>query len=107
MSGNFLTDSCCLETDRSEAFHNFCNFTLYLKTIQILTMQINFYRITGILFLFLLLVVNTTGFAGNQNVSAIRAMQLFDAGNYAEAEKMFGILLEEEPRNPMLNYYYG
>ena len=70
-------------------------------------MQINFYRITGILFLFLLLVVHTTGFAGNQNVSAIRAMQLFDAGNYAEAEKMFGILLEEEPRNPMLNYYYG
>ncbi len=34
-------------------------------------------------------------------------MQLFDAGNFAEAEKFFKVLLEEDPGNPMLNYYYG
>ena len=71
------------------------------------TMQsnINSFRLTC--FLFLLFAGNLVVFAGGQDVSAVRAMQLFDAGNYPEAEKMFRLLLEEDPGNPMLNYYYG
>jgi tetratricopeptide (TPR) repeat protein len=62
-------------------------------------------RLTFIVFL--LFAAKVTIFAGTQDVSAVKAMQLFDAGNFTEAERMFGILLEEEPQNPMLNYYYG
>ncbi|HDR50120.1 MAG TPA: hypothetical protein ENN90_00665, partial [Mariniphaga anaerophila] len=67
--------------------------------------NINSFRLTC--FLFLLFAGNLVVFAGGQDVSAVRAMQLFDAGNYPEAEKMFRLLLEEDPGNPMLNYYYG
>jgi tetratricopeptide (TPR) repeat protein len=58
-------------------------------------------------FLFLLFAGNLLVFAGGQDISAVKAMQLFDAGNYPEAEKMFSHLLKEDPGNPMLNYYYG
>ncbi|MCA1761365.1 MAG: hypothetical protein LC658_16465, partial [Bacteroidales bacterium] len=58
-------------------------------------------------FIFLLFSMNGRIYGGRQDVSAVKAMQLFDAGNYAEAEKFFRILLEEDPGNPMLNYYYG
>jgi predicted Zn-dependent protease len=58
-------------------------------------------------FIFLLFSVNGRIYGGQQDVSAVKAMQLFDAGNYSEAEKFFRILLEEDPGNPMLNYYYG
>jgi tetratricopeptide (TPR) repeat protein len=58
-------------------------------------------------FIFLLFSMNGRIYGGQQDVSAVKAMQLFDAGNYAEAEKFFRILLEEDSGNPMLNYYYG
>lgn len=107
MSGNFSTVSCCLETDMDSALHIFCNFTLYLKTIQNLTMQNNLNSIRLTFVIFLLFVAKATIFAAEQDISAVKAMQLFDGGNFAEAEKMFRMLLDEDPRNPMLNYYYG
>ncbi|RIH64350.1 hypothetical protein D1164_14765 [Mariniphaga sediminis] len=59
-------------------------------------------------FLFLFLVEGKeTILAVSQDVSAVKAMQLFDAGKYVEAEKMFQLLLEKDGGNPMLNYYYG
>ncbi len=58
-------------------------------------------------FLFLLFAAKATIFAVEQDVSAIKAMQLFDKGDFKEAEKLFRILLDEDPGNPMLNYYYG
>ena len=59
-------------------------------------------------FLFFMLFAKLSNIlAVGQDVSAIRAMQRFDSGNYAEAETIFRILLDENPGNPMLNYYYG
>jgi tetratricopeptide (TPR) repeat protein len=58
-------------------------------------------------FIFLLFSINGRIYGGQQDVSAVKAMQLFDAGNYEEAEKFFRVLLDEDPGNPMLNYYYG
>ena len=58
-------------------------------------------------FFFLLFAAKATILAVEQDVSAVKAMQLFDAGNYQEAEKMFRQLLNEDTGNPMLNYYYG
>jgi tetratricopeptide (TPR) repeat protein len=54
-----------------------------------------------------LFAIKATIIAAQQDVSAIKAMQLFDNGNYIEAEKLFRLLLNEDPGNPMLNYYYG
>ncbi|SHE77290.1 hypothetical protein SAMN05444274_102353 [Mariniphaga anaerophila] len=65
----------------------------------------NIIRLT--FFIFLLFAVNERIYAGHQNISAVKAMQLFDAGNFAEAEALFKHLLNEDPQNPMLNYYYG
>jgi len=73
-----------------------------MRTMQ---SKINSIRLTC--FLFLLFAGNLVVLAGGQDVSAVKAMQLFDAGNFPEAEKMFRLLLEEDPGNPMLNYYYG
>ncbi len=42
-----------------------------------------------------------------QDISAVNGMRRFDAGDYKEAEKIFVVLLQEDPANPMLNYYYG
>jgi hypothetical protein len=55
----------------------------------------------------LLFAGNGNLFAGNQDISAIRAMQLFDEGKYEAAEIAFRQLLENEPGNTMLNYYYA
>jgi tetratricopeptide (TPR) repeat protein len=60
-----------------------------------------------ILLFLLLLGKELNVLAGSQDVSAIRAMQMFDSGNFAEAEIFFRVLLDEDPGNPMLNYYYG
>ena len=70
-------------------------------------MQSHTYFIRITIFICLFLLTNEPIFAGRQNISAVRAMQLFDAGNFPEAEKMFKYLLDKEPGNPMLNYYYG
>ncbi|MBW6533579.1 MAG: hypothetical protein K0B11_01090 [Mariniphaga sp.] len=65
----------------------------------------NITRIT--FFVFLLFLVNGRIYGGQQDVSVVKAMQQFDAGNYAKAENFFRILIKEDPGNPMLNYYYG
>lgn len=36
-----------------------------------------------------------------------KAIQLFDKGNYAEAEPIFGALLEKNPGDFMVNYFYA
>lgn len=72
-----------------------------------MTMQSNLNNIRLTFVIFLLFAVKATIFAAEQDISAVKAMQLFDGGNFAEAEKMFRMLLDEDPRNPMLNYYYG
>lgn len=46
-------------------------------------------------------------FAGNQNNRLSKALMLFDAGNYAEAEPILKILLDENPNHLIINYYYG
>ena len=45
--------------------------------------------------------------AAAQEISAVKAMRLFDNENYPEAETIFLALLREDTKNPMLNYYYG
>ncbi len=46
-------------------------------------------------------------FSGGQNNPEVKAIQLFNSGNFTEAEKIFKKLLEQNPDNPMSNYYYG
>ncbi|MDD4107153.1 MAG: SPOR domain-containing protein [Prolixibacteraceae bacterium] len=58
----------------------------------------------------LLFLIFTAGnyFSGrSQEISAIRAMQLYDAGKFEKAELIFHELLKADPENTMLNYYYG
>jgi hypothetical protein len=70
--------------------------------------MLNNNKLVLVTLLFVLLFAgNENLFSGNQDVSAIRAMQLFDAGEYEAAEIAFRQLLEDEPGNTMLNYYYA
>ncbi len=57
--------------------------------------------------LFLLFVTSGTLFGNRQDDPAVRAIQLFDSGNFAEAERAFGSLLAIDGDNPMTQYYYG
>lgn len=66
---------------------------------------INSRRLTFIVMLLFIALLSPP--AAAQEISAVKAMLLFDNENYAEAEKIFLLLLQEEPKNPMLNYYYG
>ena len=59
------------------------------------------------LFLNLLFAGNSDIFAGNQDISKAKAVELFEAGNYGEALPLFKGLLQQSPDEPMLNYYYG
>jgi tetratricopeptide (TPR) repeat protein len=45
--------------------------------------------------------------AQNQDVSEVKAIQLFNSGNFSEAEEAFQALLSANPENPLLKYYYG
>ncbi|MFW6309652.1 MAG: hypothetical protein ACOC1D_01005 [Prolixibacteraceae bacterium] len=45
--------------------------------------------------------------AGNQDVSESKAVELFERGDYEKAVPLFSVLLQQNPDNPMLNYYYG
>jgi hypothetical protein len=60
-----------------------------------------------ILFIFLLSALSSTATAQNQEVTEVKAIQLFNSGNYMEAEKALAVLLMENPESPLLNYYYG
>jgi len=62
-------------------------------------------KIAILFFLLTVLVLNSS--EADQDISAIRGMQLFDSGKYDEAETVFQQLLAEDPDNVMLNYYYG
>lgn len=55
----------------------------------------------------MLLFAGNPGFSGTQDVSAVKAMQLFDKGEFEAAENAFKQLLDKTPGNTMLNYYYG
>lgn len=70
-------------------------------------MQRNLNIIQFIFYLFVLLIFSQNIFASSQDASAVKGMKLFDAGNYQEAEQIFRLLLDNEPQNPMLNYYWG
>ena len=59
------------------------------------------------LFLILLFAKGNLILAGNQNISESKAVRLFETGNYEEALPLFKVLLQKNPDNPMLNYYYG
>src|SRR5690606_501494 len=45
--------------------------------------------------------------AQDQDVTEVKAIQLFHSGHYTAAEKAFAKLLMENPESPLLNYYYG
>ena len=67
-------------------------------------------RINKINFFFILLLIPgliSTTFLGAQEDMEVKAIQLFNAGNFNEAEKIFYNLLKQNPDNPMSNYYYG
>ncbi len=59
-------------------------------------------------FISVLLFAATTHLpAGSQDNATVKAMQLFDAGKFEEAETIFRQLLENDASDPLLNYYYG
>ena len=70
-------------------------------------MMLNNNKLFPLTFLCILLFVGNSVFAGQQDVSAVKAMQLFDRGEFEAAETAFRQLIEKDPRNTMLNYYYG
>ena len=67
--------------------------------------NINIFKI--LIILLLLIPAKFSSSAGYQDISAVKALQLFDKKEYQEAEEMFRHLLEQDPDNTMLNYYYG
>ena len=69
--------------------------------------MLNDNKLFQLTFFFILLFTGNSVFAGNQDISAVKAMQLFDKGEFEAAETAFGQLLEKDPDNTMLNYYYG
>ncbi len=61
---------------------------------------------------FLILIVLLAGIfptlvSYSQENPEVKAIQLFDSGNYKEAEKLLQVLLKQNGGNPILNYYYG
>jgi hypothetical protein len=60
-----------------------------------------------ILFIFLLSALSSVAKAQNQEVTEVKALQLFNSGHFTEAEKALAVLLMENPESPLLNYYYG
>jgi tetratricopeptide (TPR) repeat protein len=60
-----------------------------------------------IFFIFLLSSLSSNAMAENQDVTEVKAIQLFYSGKFTEAEKAFGRLLMDNPESPLLNYYYG
>ena len=63
--------------------------------------RINFY------FLFLVSGIFVAFSTKAQQNPEVKAIQYFNSGNYNESEKIFQKLLEQNPEDPMLNYYYG
>jgi hypothetical protein len=61
--------------------------------------------IIKILFCFLLIPVLASPQVDSKTLE--KAVQLFDQGNYAEAEPLFKDLLKENPENITINYFYG
>ena len=86
--------------------HNFYNFTLKLPEF-VNGMLKN--KTTHILTLFVaLLVFNCIEISGaGQDSTATKAFQLFDNGQFTEAEPYLKKLLDKNPEFVMLNYYYG
>ncbi len=46
-------------------------------------------------------------FVNAQENPEVKAIQLFNSGNFSEAEKIFKMLLEQNSESPISNYYYG
>lgn len=59
------------------------------------------------LLIYVLLLSIPTGYAFGQDITEVRAIQMFHEGKFREAENAFARLLIEHPENPLLNYYYG
>lgn len=53
------------------------------------------------------LFISMSVWAGNQDNTLSKALVLFDAGNYAEAEPILKELLDKNPNHLIVNYYYG
>jgi len=70
-------------------------------------MMLNNNKLFQLTLFFILLFAGNSIFAGNQDISAVKAMQLFDKEEYEAAENAFRQLLDKNPENTMLNYYYG
>ncbi len=60
-------------------------------------------------FIILLLLFGTVpySYSSAQDNPEVRAIQLFNSGNYKEAESVLEDLLRENSESPILNYYYG
>ncbi|HKI87630.1 MAG TPA: hypothetical protein VKA38_01295 [Draconibacterium sp.] len=55
----------------------------------------------------LLFSIPVTIWSAGQEDKLAKAVQLFESKKYEEAEPVFRQLLDKQPENPMLNYYYG
>ena len=67
-------------------------------------------NITNSYLIILLIFLVTPFLAVSQNDSSkelTQAIQLFDKGNFAEAEPLFKNILDEKPSDFMVNYFYG
>src|SRR5690554_6151226 len=61
-----------------------------------------------VIFLIIILVATVTGpRLQAQEKPEVIAIQLFDSGKYDAAEALFRKLLEQNPDNPVSQYYYG
>ena len=58
-------------------------------------------------FYFILLIAALASVATAQQIPEVKAIQYFNSGDYSESEKLFLLLLEGKPTDPMYNYYYG
>jgi hypothetical protein len=70
-------------------------------------MRININTYSAILFILILSALSFGTMAQDQDVTEVKAIQLFHSGHFTAAEKAFAKLLMEKPESPLLNYYYG
>jgi hypothetical protein len=70
-------------------------------------MMLNNNKLFHLTFIFILLFAGKSVYGGKQDITAVKAMQLFDRREFEAAETAFKQLLQNDPDNTMLNYYYG
>jgi hypothetical protein len=70
-------------------------------------MRIKLNTYSAILSILILSALSLGAMAQDQDVTEVKAIQLFHSGHFTSAEIAFAKLLIENPESPLLNYYYG